>query len=565
MTHPRIYSSVGCVVKPRLLLVSYSESETAFLCRIAKSLMLTGKWGYSFLLFYEAEIGNNLRAELKSLGLENFSTSECEVNYKHKEEKSVTPIQSSYLCLLQWWREKKKEQPYLMHFLPLIRAVLWVIWIVVRLIPWLFRYKIKLNLRNGYKKLKETIRSKYPTIYKLLRKYIFIIQSFWYEFAWVSDYYFNAKKMSEVSRLTKLLESADKLIASQAPDVLILAKDSAYYSTTVFVQAARRLGVPSVVIPYDRADTETLAKDRLGHPDHVIRSRASRKVSAKFPAWVYTHEKQSLLLATPAMVVALEELGLAPQNPWGYNNSLCDKILLETEDDRRSLLMSGATPHQLEVVGAPYMDFLDELLSKRNWIRAKLCNDFGFNPEKPFVVASVSPNKISQRGDDCEFKSYHTLIERWSTALVRCLDCNLIYSLHPLTKHNEVRFIEDKGGKILNLPLEELIAASDLYVVDSSSTTRWALYAGVNVIDYDFYRYNLGFNSRLDGVNHITSYEEFVVALIGANSKLKKLTNENIVIERNVERSFGSRLSLELDSLLVGGKPIHKDQGNEKK
>jgi hypothetical protein len=362
----------------------------------------------------------------------------------------------------------------------------------------------------------------------------------------------------EEKRLRKYIDGVTSFLAERAPDLLILAKDSAYYSTIVFVQAARNLGMPSVVIPYDRADSETLANDRLGHPNHVIRSHAAREIAKQFPAWVYTHDNQALLLVAPATVYAIDQLNLAPSNPWGYNNSRCDRIFLETEEDRQLFLKSGAPPNQLVVVGAPYMDNIDEMLCQRDRLRAQLCSRFGFDPDKPFVIASVPPNKVSQRTTEIEFQNYRTLLEKWSLALVTSLGFNLIYSLHPLTNPAEVAFMEKTGGKILQRPLEELLAAADLYVVDCSSTARWARYAGLDVIDYDVYGYNLWFNSAIEGVLHVTSYGQFLAELATARERLQRERNQLLGAERKppVQR-FGERLSLELKNLL--NSKSHKD------
>jgi len=550
--------------KSRLLLVSFSESETAFLYRAARILAASGNWECSFLLLHKLAKDSPLVADCDAIGISHYASSEGQfydeytynepmpiLNRSYARNEPMPILNRSYARLLQWWREQKISRPYLRLVVPLIRARLFIPWLFARFIPWLLRYGIKNAVRKVYQKVKQFLRSKHPTLYNGLRANALAFQSFWFEIPWISEYYLRIGKTREERRLRGYIDAAGRFFAVRTPDLLILAKDSAYYPTTAFVQAARSLGIPSVVIPYDRADSVTLAKDRLGHPNHVIRSRAAREVAKKFPAWVYTHENQAMLLVAPATVYAIEQLNLAPPNPWGYNNSRCDRIFLETDEDRQLFLKSGAPPNQLVVVGAPYMDSLDEILCQRDRMRAQLCSSFGFAPDKPFVVASVSPNKVSQRSVDLEFKSYRTLIDKWSSALARYLDCNLIYSLHPLTDHADVVFIEKKGGKFVDLPLEELIAAADLYVVDCSSTARWARYAGVDVIDYDFYKYNLWFNSKLEGICHITNYDDFISALIKANERFFKSQHNTVLAARSVKVSFIDRLGLELSNLLI--------------
>lgn len=539
--------------KRRLLLVSFSESETAFLCRTARILAASGNWECSFLLLHELAKDNPIVADLDAIGISHHSSSEGQFYDEYTYNEPMPVLGRSYARLLQWWREQKISRPYLRLAVPLIRAGLFIPWLFVRYIPWLLRYGIKITVRKVYQKAKEFLRSKHPKLYNGLKAHALAFQSFWFEIPWISEYNLRVGKTREESRLRGYIGAASRFFAARVPSILILAKDSAYYSTTTFVQAARNLGIYSVVIPYDRADSATLAKDRLGHPSHVLRSHAAREIAKKFPAWVYSHNAEALLLVAPSTVYAIEQLNLAPPNPWGYNNSRCDRIFLETEDDRQLFMQSGAPPDQLVVVGAPYMDNLDEMLCHRGRLRAQLCSSLGFDPDKPFVIASVPPNKVSQRTSDIEFQNYHSLLEKWSLALVKSLSCNLIYSLHPLTNPADVAFMEITGGKILQRPLEELLAAADLYVVDCSSTARWARYAGLDVIDYDVYRYNLWFNSAIEGVRHVTSYVQFLAELAAADERLQRERKQAFGFEFNRQlpiHSFGERLGQELRNLL---------------
>ena len=164
----------------------------------------------------------------------------------------------------------------------------------------------------------------------------------------------------------------------------------------------------------------------------------------------------------------------------------------------------------------------------------------------------MPPNKVSQRATEIEFQDYRTLIDKWSSALATNLACNLIFSLHPLTSLAEVGFIEKTGGKILKRPLEELLAAADLYVVDCSSTARWARYAGLDVIDYDVYRLKLPFNSDIKGVRYIISYEQFLMELTAASKRLQREWSPTFKSRRHpLAGKFSERLSLELEKLLI--------------
>jgi hypothetical protein len=555
MPHPNHgsqYHDAAHQVKSRLLFVSFSDSETAFLARTAKTLVASGKWECSFLLLHDLARGKPILAEFDALGISHFSSPETQF-YADYEERQLRPTLNSYFArLLHWWRKQKIRRRYLRFAVPLIQMALFTLWFFARYLPWILRYGVRIVVRKIYTLAKQFLYSNHPALHNWLRDKAFAFLSVWFETPWISKYYLESSKLREKNRIKVQIDAAGRFYMEQMPNALILAKDSSYYPTIAFVQAAKNMGMTSVVIPYDRADAVTLAKDRLGHPHHVIRSHAARKIANQFPAWVYTYEGQSLLLTAPATVYAIEQLNLSPPNPWGYNSSRCDKIFLETEEDRQLFLMDGAPSSQLAVIGAPYMDSIDEMLGRRDQLRDQLCSEFAFDPDKPFVVASVPPNKVSQRRSEIEFQDYRTLIDKWSSALAKNLDCNLIYSLHPLTDPADVGVIEKTGGKILRRPLEELLAVADLYVVDCSSTTRWARYAGLDVIDYDVYRYNLWFNSDIKGVRHITSYEQFLVELTEARERLKRVRDPiPNSVRQPPARNFGERLSLELANVLA--------------
>jgi len=571
--------------KNRLLLVSFSESETAFLSRAARILSGSGDWDCNFLILHELAKDNPIVADFDALGIGFYANSEWQFYGDYSNNEPIPVLNKYDVWLIEWLREQKNRRPFVRIFFPFIWAALFIVSLLARFIPWILKYGMMNAVRKVNQKLKQFLRLNHPRIHDWLRKNVAVLRSFWYQiprktfirflrskhpklykrlkaisFAlksgwyatpWISEYYLNMRAAHEVSRLTGYVDAASRFFAELAPDGIILAKDSAYYSTTTFIKAARNLGIFSVVIPYDRADSETLAKDRVGQPAHAITSQSAKEVAKKFPSWVYFHHSEALLLVEPSTVYAVEKLNLAPPNPWGYNNSLCDRIFLETEEDRQLFLQSGALPDQLVVVGAPYMDKLDEMFSQRSKLRDQLCSSFGFHPDKPFVIASVPPNKVSQRSNEIEFQNYHSLLEKWSSALVQGLDCNLVYSLHPLTKPFDVAFMEKTGGKILQRPLEELLAVADLYVVDCSSTARWARYVGLDVIDYDVYRYNLWFNSAVEGVRHVTSYAQFLAELVVARERLHRQLHQAPRPEHeSPNQSFGERLGQELTKLL---------------
>jgi hypothetical protein len=573
--------------KKTILFVSYSESESSFLVRVAKPMLESDQWKCYFLLLHNADNCGHLIDELNSFNTPFKSMQELEFydcygeksfvpkfndvatvqkdnsiklnshnrilkfyksynpNLRTKIQKIEDKLRAQYRDLNLYKSELQRGQNLKLQLLTSISR-LYRIYLQTA-------HQIRYLKPNTVRVAKKTMMKLSPRLYTSIRnrhRYTKHILSY---LPFYNSRFTAAKKRSEVARLKRYISSSTNFIRDTKISVLVLAKDSAYYSTVAFVQAAKVSGIPSVVIPYDRADSATLAKDRLGHPDHQIRLAESRQVASKHPNWVFIYKNEALLLSSPATVLAIEHLQLAPENPWLYNSSRCDRIFVETQEDKQLFMNDGAKADQLVVIGAPYMDKIDEVKRHRKVHKEKLSEKYNLDITKPFVIASVPPNKLTQCTTKIEFSSYRELMEKWSGAMLRHLDCNLIYSLHPLTNRNEVAFIETTGGFIIREPLEELLAIADLYIVDCSGTTRWARYAGVDVIDFDVYRYNLWFNSKMDGVLHIETYDEFNKALIAANAKIhggNQTNNSNPAKEESISNKFSDRLSNELMQLI---------------
>ena len=543
-------NSIRKVSKKKLLLISFSDSETSFLARVSKNVLLSGDWVCSFLILHPMSESGPVAKDLVANGIKHLIIPENDFYDKYTKEKLYLPHELS--------NKFKAHRSLRWRMLGrLLELLLFIPWVPLVFVPWVYsafyRY-FRNGLKRKYGRAKQLLRVRFPYLFSRLNRFILSIQFVWGEFPMISEYRLNIKKAAHLRQLKKGILAAERLLQASRPDFLVIAKDSAYYSTIVFVRAAKNQGIPSAVMPYDRADSDTLARDRLDHPNHTIKNHAARETASKYPSWVYSFSGQSLLLSAPEVVCAIEELNLSPPNPWGYNNSCCDRLFLETEEDRQRFISSGLPESQLVVIGAPYMDKIDDLQIQRNELRQEMCNQHNFDIEKPFVVVSVPPNKLSQRATEVEFRSYREIIDKWSSAISQYLNCNLIFSLHPLTNKKEIAFIENRGGLILNHPIEELLALADLYVVDCSGTTRWARYAGVDVIDYDVYKYNLWFNSKIEGVSHVETYEEFETELYKANLRindLKLFKPNQSDLNSKVRGRYFERLSKEMDDMVL--------------
>ncbi len=323
---------------------------------------------------------------------------------------------------------------------------------------------------------------------------------------------------------------AENVLESHDADLLILGKDCVYYSTACWVRAAKNIGVKTALIPFDEASSDTLAEHRFDHKEHLILSEADEEIAAQHPEWVYEYKEQRLLLLSSPQIAALNELNISPANPWAYNSSNCDRILLDSEFQKSKYTQTNAVDQQLAVTGAVYQDLLAASYKNAKLKRKELLDSFGWKDDKLLILGSLTPNKLSERDVELEFSDYFEMLSYWTKCLIKDNRFNVILCLHPSVNYSEVSFLENYGVKIIREDTATLIGVCDVYVVDCSATSRWALAAGKLVIDYDLLRYGLDFHSSLDGIIHIQSKKDF-------ESVLDKLANGELEPERAIVKS----------------------------
>jgi hypothetical protein len=348
-------------------------------------------------------------------------------------------------------------------------------------------YRIRRVLRAAYYRILDERR---------LHKYIEIV-------------YFHMNKRYWRKRYKSWINLSKQVLTSHDVNLLILAKDCAYYDTVCWVKGANELEIKTILVPFDEASPRTLAEHRYDHHEHVIRTDIDKKIAKKYPKWTYHFIDQDLLLLASPQVEILNELELTPPNPWAYNSSKCDRIFLDSEFQKRKYIDDSALAEQLVVTGAVFQDLLSLSYKNAEDKRKVLLDSLGWTDDKLLILGSLAPNKLAERDVELEFVDYIEMITYWTKTLVENDRFNVILCLHPNVNYNEVKFLEEYGVKIIQEDTASLISISDIYVVDCSATSRWALAAGKLVIDYDLMRYDLDFHSKLDGIIHIQARNDF--------------------------------------------------------
>ena len=249
----------------------------------------------------------------------------------------------------------------------------------------------------------------------------------------------------------------------------------------------KQSGIPIVVIPF-AFTTPVITASFLSHRREVWVEWHSlnRRVAKQFPRWEMKYDNRRLLRLPGSRILAFEQLGLAPVNPWVQNAGPSDAVVVESEKMMGFYLAQGIDKDKLIPVGSPSDDILAEGLHNTKKIKAQLASEYTLDMNKPLILCSLPPDQFRLA---VEFDNYEEMFAYWMEALTNIPDWQVIFKLHPRMQIQEFDYLQNKfDAKFASEPTAELIAACDLYVAPSTSATlRWAAAAGKPALGYDPY------------------------------------------------------------------------------
>ena len=102
-----------------------------------------------------------------------------------------------------------------------------------------------------------------------------------------------------VADFEKFLKKHEEVLATFAVDLVLLPKDSAFYTNKFLVSAARKQKISSVLLPYDDASTEQLVDDRVGDHRHIVRLKRGLEDAKSIPIGTFKKSRPNLFDRTP--------------------------------------------------------------------------------------------------------------------------------------------------------------------------------------------------------------------------------------------------------------------------
>ena len=302
-----------------------------------------------------------------------------------------------------------------------------------------------------------------------------------------------------------------KVLTRLQPEVVCLSEDIPGMYSGPFIRAARRKGIPSIVIPFTIPNVLETAESciNIAVPWHA--APAYRAAAFAYPRWSMLHKGRTLLRSKPGLVHASEIAGLAPPNPWIVNSGSSDRIAVESERMLEVYRAAGFPEAQLALTGSCGDDMLFAAAFDKTSRREVVYRQLGLPAGKRLLLSALVPDQLVSGVPECEFDRYSELLEFWVKALAAWnREFNVVLKINPRYRREEFTYLEKFGVAVAPHDTIELVPLADIYVASISSTLRWAAACGIPSINYDVYQYRYGDFVGAPGIVHVETKEAFV-------------------------------------------------------
>ena len=273
-------------------------------------------------------------------------------------------------------------------------------------------------------------------------------------------------------------------ITFQKPFIVILPAENRYLQN-LHSHVCGKLHVPVVVVPLWVAGKEELIEASIGTHSSWKKTIVEHLVGLLLPKYSERRDYDSkIILATSWDEIICQLLfRCAPKLPWTLHDGNSTVIAVESQKMSELASASGIDPNKVVVVGSIFHDRMFAKIHQPS-DRPQLADMQGLI----HILVAIPPDMFYVRGaKGLEYANYEQLIDHWTDFLESLTDVKITYCLHPSSSYGPT--FASRGLQVAINPIEDLIPVHDLYVASISATIQWALAAGLEVIDFDVYRY----------------------------------------------------------------------------
>jgi hypothetical protein len=284
------------------------------------------------------------------------------------------------------------------------------------------------------------------------------------------------------------------ILREQRPSLVLVGQDLIGKELSFLLIAARRLGIPTVILPFAMFSVRELAEYAVARTEHHVHGRPLNPLlAAWYPHWTLEHEGHRLVRFPASRALALEWSGLISGNPWAPCSEIASVVACESRVAKRGFASAGVPEARLRVIGSPAQDRLYAAVARGDEGRARLMRRHGLEPSRPLVVCGWPANVFAWAGGRSNaYPDYASLARAWAHALAAVRErsgVRVLVSVHPKTLDLELEPIRACSLPYQRGDSEETVAHCDLFVtLNGSSITAWAIACRKPVLLFDCYR-----------------------------------------------------------------------------
>lgn len=284
--------------------------------------------------------------------------------------------------------------------------------------------------------------------------------------------------------------------------LLVLPGDSVSYDTPAWIKAAHACGVKSAIVPFSTNTPAGVAADLGLLPENDASRWFNRPLARLAPKWTYEAGARRLVRVPGGKALALHALGLDPPQPWVLHSGAADVVVADSAHVRDGFVREGLSAEHIEVVGSLGDDVLARERAHADERREALYRELGLPPGRPMILGSICDYSryFQLGGPQLGVATSQDLIELWVKTMVEAGGHNVVLSLHPWLRFEDMQHLERFGAKIARRTIEELVPLAELFVVSVSVTVRLAIVCGVPVVNHDILRFRIGDYADAGGV-----------------------------------------------------------------
>lgn len=283
------------------------------------------------------------------------------------------------------------------------------------------------------------------------------------------------------------IQRAFEFLSAASAGILILPEENVERDSAEWIRAIQLCKGRAAVLTYGAISPEEGAIAYFEHPDHQVKGARSRITRLLFGRWWMRYRGRELVRLPLPRLTVMEELNLAPRNPWIVNTGLTDKLLVESSRMAEAYVMAKVPKKRIAVVGTP---MIDRLRQSEEQIAEQRKRVIGEDNQRKILLCAIPPDQYPGR-PAVEYPTYMKLLGGWLQLLRDVQDSYaVIISPHPTLSSSSLEFLRKDGFEVLEGGVAGLIPICDVYLASVSSTIKWAVASGKRVVNYDCYRYD---------------------------------------------------------------------------